>query len=200
MPAETAAARVKGGIRGVAPKRHVAEPMFLEELKDLFWANQSREAEAYENLIYALHPVADADGMQRLLAFRNTGPAPGLGKKDVEEKVMRAMRVIRYPSVEPLLELSGAEGLSLEALTTILHFHHPAYPIYSKALVAGLNTLGIPAVYRAAVEEESVFDYAGVIAALDRLKTNVSFENVPESNCYLTRVVESALVERARNA
>lgn len=97
------------------------------------------------------------------------------------------------------METAGVEGLTLPKLTTILHFHHPAFPIYSQALVAGLNALGIPAVYREEITEESVFDYAGVIAALDRLKTMVTFENVPESNCFLTRVVEGALVEKARS-
>ena len=86
----------------------------------------------------------------------------------------------------------------MERLTTILHFHHPAFPICSRALVDGLNGLGIPAVYRDEVSEEAVLDYAGVIAALDRLKGTVTFENVPESNCFLTRVVEGALVEYAR--
>lgn len=113
--------------------------------------------------------------------------------------MQKILRTIRYPDVAVLLEAAGVEGLTLPKLTTILHFHHPAFPLYSKALVDGLNALGIPAVYREEVSEESVFDYAGVIAALDRLKTSVTFENVPESNCFLTRVVEGALVEKARS-
>ncbi|HVM45976.1 MAG TPA: hypothetical protein VM582_08590 [Candidatus Thermoplasmatota archaeon] len=123
---------------------------------------------------------------------------PSLGKKENEEKVRRVLRTIRYPHVEPLLEAQGVEGLTLPRLSAILHFHHPAFPMYSKELVEGLNQLGIPAVYREELGEESVYDYAGVIAALDRLKSNVTFENVPESNCFLTRVVEGALVEKAR--
>lgn len=112
----------------------------------------------------------------------------------------RVLRTIRYPNVEPLLEVAGIEGLTMTRLTTVLHFHHPAFPIDSKALVDGLNRLGIPAVFRDEVNEESVLDYAGVIAAIDRLKATVTFENVPESNCFLTRVVEGALVESVRAA
>ncbi|HET6404740.1 MAG TPA: hypothetical protein VFH78_08835 [Candidatus Thermoplasmatota archaeon] len=125
---------------------------------------------------------------------------PALGKKENEERVRKVLRTIRYPNVEVLLECAGIEGLTLPRLSTVLHFHHPAFPIYSKELVDGLNQLGIPAVFREDLSEEAVMDYAGVIAALDRLKTAVTFENVPESNCFLTRVVESALVEKARGS
>lgn len=190
---------VTGGARGLAPKRYIEEPKFLDQLKPLFWKNQEKEADTYERLIYALHPVASGDVMNRMLSFRGQGEIPALGKKENEEKVQRAIRTIRYPDVTVLLEAQGIEGLTLPKLTTILHFHHPAFPLYSKALVEGLNTLGIPAVYREELNEEAVYDYAGVIAALDRLKKMVTFENVPESNCFLTRVVEGALVERSRS-
>lgn len=187
-----------GGTRGLAPKRYLEEPRFLNELKPLFWANQEKEADAYESLIYRLHPPGSADDCNRLLAFRGLGSVPSLGKHENEQKVQRLVRTIRYPDVTMMVEAAGIEGLTLPKLSTVLHFHHPAFPIYSKALVDGLNALGIPAVFREDISEESVFDYAGVIAALDRLKTSVSFENVPESNCFLTRVVEGALVEKAR--
>ena len=192
--------QVTGGTRGLAPKRYLEEPRFLNELKPLFWANQEREAEAYESLIYRLHPPGSADDCNRLLAFRGLGTVPSLAKRENEQKVQRIVRTIRYPDVSLMLDAAGIEGLTLPKLTTVLHFHHPAFPIYSQALVEGLNGLGIPAVFREEISEESVFDYAGVIAALDRLKTSVTFENVPESNCFLTRVVEGALVEKARRA
>ena len=191
---------VTGGARGLAPKRYLAEPSFLAELKPLFWKNQETEAEAYEQLIYGLHPVASPEYANRMLAFRGVGSVPALGKRESEERLVRVLRTIRYPNVEPLHDLAHVEGMTLPRLTTILHFHHPAYPIYSRDLVEGLNLLGIPCVYREEVTEESVLDYAGVVAALDRLKNGVSFENVPESNCFLTRVVEGALVQYAREA
>lgn len=189
-----------GGFRGTAPKRYLEEPRFLNELKPLFWRNQEKEADAYEALIYRLHPPGTGDECNRLLSFRKLGDVPALGKKENEQKMQRILRAIRYPDVGILQEAAGIEGLTMERLTTVLHFHHPAYPIYSKGLVAGLNRLGIPAVFRDEVTEESVMDYAGVIAALDRLKGTVTFENVPESNCFLTRVVEGALVEYARES
>lgn len=191
---------VTGGTRGIAPKRYLEEPRFLNDLKPLFWANQEKEAVEYESLIYRLHPPGSADDCNRLLAFRGLGQVQALGKKENEQKVQRIVRTIRYPEVSLLMDAASIEGLTLPKLTTVLHFHHPAFPIYSGALVDGLNQLGIPAVYREEIGEESVFDYAGVIAALDRLKSNVTFENVPESNCFLTRVVEGALVERARRS
>ena len=188
-----------GGARGTAPRRYLEEPKFLAELKPLFWRNQEREADAYERLIYRLHPPASGEETQRLLSFRNVGEVPALGKREHAERLAKVLRTIRYPNVETLLEAQGIEGLTMERLTTILHFHHPAFPIYSRTLVEGLERIGIPAVFRDDVSEESVFDYAGVIAALDRLKADVTFENVPESNCFLTRVVEGALVEYARH-
>lgn len=189
-----------GGARGLAPKRYLEEPRFLNELKPLFWANQEKEADAYESLIYRLHPPGSAEDCDRLLAFRGLGPVPALGKPENEQKVQRIVRTIRYPEVSSLIEAAGIEGLTLPKLSTVLHFHHPAFPIYSREIVDALNSLGIPAVFREEIAEESVYDYAGVIAALDRLKTMVTFENVPESNCFLTRVVEGALVEKARRS
>lgn len=187
-----------GGTRGLAPKRYLEEPRFLDALKALFWANQAKEADVYERLIYKLHPPGSAVDCERLLAFRGQGGVPALGKGENEQKVQRLLRSIRYPNVEGLMDAQGLDGMTLPKLTTILHFHHPAFPIYSRELVTGLNMLGIPAVFREEIGEESVYDYAGVIAALDRLKRMVTFENVPESNCFLTRVVEGALVEHAR--
>ncbi|HUR68251.1 MAG TPA: hypothetical protein VM370_03325 [Candidatus Thermoplasmatota archaeon] len=191
--------QITGGTRGLAPKRYLEEPRFLNELKPLFWANQEKEADAYDGLIYRLHPPGSAADCNHLLGFRGLGAVPALAKRENEQKVQKLVRTIRYPDVSAMIEAAGIEGLTLPKLTTVLHFHHPAFPIYSKALVEGLNALGIPAVFRDEISEESVFDYAGVIAALDRLKTSVTFENVPESNCFLTRVVEGALVEKARS-
>lgn len=187
---------ITGGTRGVAPKRYLEEPKFLSEMKDLFWKNQAHEADAYDQLIYRLRPIASGEECDRLLSFRGVGTVPSLGNH--EDALKRVLRRIRYPDVEALLDLRGVDALTMERLTTLLHFHHPAFPIDSPQLVAGLNRLGIPAVYRPEISEESVMDYAGVIAALDRLKNEVTFENVPESNCFLTRVVEGALVEYAR--
>lgn len=190
--------QVLGGARGIAPKRYLEEPRFLAELKPLFWANQEKEADAYESLIYRLHPPGTGAECNRLLTFRGLGEIPALERRENEDKIKKIVRTIRYPDVTPLLDAATIEGVTMAKLTAILHFHHPAFPIYSKTLVDGLHRIGIPTVFRDDVTEEAVMDYAGVIAALDRLKSTVTFENVPESNCFLTRVVESALVEYAK--
>lgn len=188
----------QGGSRGLAPTRLVAEPAFLAEVKPLFWKNQEREASQYEKLLYNLEESRAEHDVEQLVAFRKVGPVPSLGKQENAEKLRRVLRTIRYPDVEPLAALASVEGLSLPALTTVLHFHHPAYPILSKELVRGLNSIGYPVEYRGEITEESVADYAGIMATLDRLKERITFENVPESNCFLTRVLEGALVEAAR--
>lgn len=197
MRSAVAEAIVTGGVRGVAPARYLAEPAFLAKAKELFWANQAKEAPEYERILYNLAPPAEGTLLQRMAAFRGRSTTSALGRLEVETRVTRLMRVVRYPAVEQLLDLKDA-NLTLPQLTQILHFHHPAYPMFSKELVAGLNRLGIPVVFREELSEESLADYAGVIAALDRLKERVTFENVPESNCFLTRVLEGALVQSAR--
>lgn len=189
----------QGGPRGIAPTRLVAEPAFLAEVKPLFWKNQAREASQYEKILYNLEENRADHDVEQLVAFRGVGPVPALGKGENAEKVRRVMRTIRYPDVEPLVGLAGVEGMTLPALSTILHFHHPAYPILSKELVRGLNAIGYPVEYRAEITEESLADYSGIMATLDRLKERITFENVPESNCFLTRVLEGALVEAARD-
>jgi hypothetical protein len=190
----------QGGPRGIAPTRLVAEPMFLADLKRLFWENQARESTSYEDLMYNLDPPADADHMQRLVAFRGGREVPALGKPETVEKVRSVLRKIRYPDVEPLEELGKIEGMTLPALSTILHYHHPSYPILSAELVKGLNAIGYPVSYHEEVNEDTLDEYEGIMATLDRLKERVTFENVPESNCFLTRVLEGAFVQAAREA
>jgi len=191
-------ALVKGGARGVAPKRYLEEPRFLEQMKDLFWANQEREEDAYDRAIYQLYPPGSTEQCQRLLQFRQLGELPSLGKEANIKKVQKVMRTIRYPQVEPLMELADIEGMTMRHATTLLHFHHPAYPFFTPAVVEGLHKVGMAVVFRDEMSEEALLDYEGLMATLDRLKDDVTFENVPESNCFLTRVLEGALVEYAR--
>ncbi|MHB8605171.1 MAG: hypothetical protein ACYDCK_07910 [Thermoplasmatota archaeon] len=184
--------------RREAPVLALTEPTFLDRVPALFAANQQREAREYDRLIYNLDPPARGDALARLAGFRGAKPPKALTDAKTQERITRIMRTIRYPAVAPLGDLADVDGLTLPALTTVLAFHHPAYPIYSRQLVAALNRLGVTAVYRESIDEIALRDYAGVLAALDRLKERLPFERVPESNCFLTRVVEGALVETAR--
>ncbi len=176
------------------PNPWLAEDTFLAAARDLFWTRQNAERDEYERLIYDLAPPAGADLMQKMAAFRG-GSAPGIAKDDGYRAVASVMRKIRYPDTSILMDCKDVEGLDLSSLSKVLHFHHPAYPIFSQKAVDALNRIGHPIVYNANLDEDGVGSYAGYIATLDRLKHRIHFTEVPESNCFLTRIVEAALME-----
>lgn len=166
---------------------------FLDDVPRRFARAQERERDAYERLIYNLEPPATGTLLERIVQFRGGKPVPALGKAENADLVRRAVRVPRYPSAEMLLELRKVEGLTLPQATMLLHFHHPAYPIFSEAAVRTLNEMGFPVVFAAGIDEDGIARYEGYIAALDRLKARIPFQDVPETNVFLSRLLEGAL-------
>lgn len=166
---------------------------FLDEVPRSFARAQERERDAYEGLIYNLEPPAAGTLLERIVQFRGGNPVPALAKSENADLVRRAVRIPRYPSAEMLLDLKKVEGLTLPQATMLLHFHHPAYPILSEGAVRTLNAMGFPVVYSEALDEDGVARYEGYIAALDRLKARIPFQDVPETNVFLSRLIEGAL-------
>ncbi len=97
---------------------------------------------------------------------------------------------LHYPETLPIADLRAVSGLDLHILSHYLHFFHHAYPIYTKAACASLERLGAPVPYTK-VRDPDV--YGLYIAAIEELKERIPFWDVPETNVYLTRIVQGAL-------
>jgi len=170
------------------------EDRFFEEVPRLFAANQARESTRYEAVIYALKPQATSDAVKRVAAF--VGAPQPRETEAVARALNQAIATSQYPSAQALLEFKGL-GIDLPLATALVHFFRPAFPLYRVEAVASLQALGYAVEHRTTLDEEGLGAYEGVVAAIDRLKLRIPYPFVPESNCFLTRVVEGALVARA---
>lgn len=170
---------------------------FLDEVPSLFSRLHEKERDAYEEILYGLRVPATGPLLDRMARFRGGPSVPDLQKPGVADRVGSALRQPMYPSSEILVPLRGIHGLSLAQATTVLHFHHPAYPIYGEPAVRALNRMGFAVVYRTETDEDGLGAYDGYVAALDRMKQRIPFADVPETNCFLSRIIECALTAAA---
>ncbi len=99
---------------------------------------------------------------------------------------------MRYPDTRLISDLRSVAGLDLKTLSHYLHFFHHAYPIYDKDSCKGLEKLGVAMPYTL-VRDATLYQY--YIECIEALKTRAPFWSVPETNVYLTRIVQGALAE-----
>lgn len=166
---------------------------FLDRVPERFARQHAKERDDYETIIYNLEPPATGTLLERMARFRGGPAVPALAKQESVDLVRRALRRPDYPNAAMLLDLAKIEGLTLPQATALLHFHHPAYPLFSEGAVRTLNALGFPVVFSTRIDEDGVGRYEGFIVAIERLKVKIPFEDVPETNVFLSRLIESAL-------
>lgn len=162
---------------------------FFPRVPELYKRAQAPTHEAYQRLLYTVeHPLAESTTDAIETAFRLPHPAwnPGSRRQAVDLLDKR----LRYPATMPISELRAIAGLDLETLSHYLHFFHHAYPIYDRASCMGLDMLGVPVPYTKVRDADT---YALYIAAIEELKERIPFWCVPETNVYLTRVIQGAL-------
>ncbi|MHB8586898.1 MAG: hypothetical protein ACYDDF_13805 [Thermoplasmatota archaeon] len=166
---------------------------FLDEVPDLFRRLHEKERDTYEEILYSVRFPISGRLLSRMATFRGGPAAPSLTSDATVSLVSQALAVPTYPSAEILLPLKAIPNLTLPQATAILHFHHPAYPIYSEAAVKTLNRMGFPVAFAKELSADGVAVYEGYIAAIERLKTRIPFADVPETNCFLSCILEGAL-------
>jgi hypothetical protein len=162
---------------------------FFAQVPRLFATAQAKVNESYQRLLYTVeHPLVESTTDAIEAAFALPHPAWNPGSRiqaiDLLDKHMR------YPATTPIGDLRSIAGLDLRILSHYLHFFHHAYPIYTKESCAGLEKLGVPMPY---VKVRDPDIYGLYIAAIDVLKERIPFWCVPETNVYLTRIVQGAL-------
>ncbi len=183
------AGRVAQAVSGVGFQGG-AVAAFFARVPGLYEAAARRQDHAYQELLYTIeHPldraslerITDAYGMRRP-TWTDQAAADAIGLLDP----------IHYPDVGPLGRLRAVPGLTLSALSRILHHIHQAYPIYDDAACAGLARLGLAMPY-VKLREPAV--YGLYVSAIEELKQRIAYWNVPETNVVLGRIIQAALSE-----
>lgn len=162
---------------------------FFERVPQLFRSAQAPVHEPYQRLLYTVeHPLVETttDAIEK--AFGLPHPAWNPGSR--VEAIELLDRRMRYPATLPIGDLRSIAGLDLRILSHYLHFFHHAYPIYTKESCVGLERLGVPMPF---VKVRDADIYGLYIAAIEQLKERIPFWCVPETNVYLTRIVQGAL-------
>lgn len=161
---------------------------FFAQAPRLFAAAQATVHEPYQRLLYTVeHPLAESTTDAIEEAFGLTHPQWSPGSR---AEAIAMLDGLRYPATLPISDLRAVPGLDLHVLSHYLHFFHHAYPIYSKSACAALARLGAPVPYTK-VRNPDI--YGLYIAAIEELKERIPFWDVPETNVYLTRIVQGAL-------
>lgn len=162
---------------------------FFAQTPKLFATAQAKVHEPYQRLLYTIeHPLAETttDAIEKAFGLPHPAWNPGSRREaiDLLDKTMQ------YPATLPIADLRAVSGLDLHILSHYLHFFHHAYPIYSKSACAALMRLGAEIPYTK-VRDPDV--YGLYIQAIEELKERIPFWDVPETNIYLTRIVQGAL-------
>lgn len=162
---------------------------FFANVPRLYESAQAPVHQGYQRLLYTVeHPLAETTTDAIEAAFGLPHPAWNVGsRRDGIDLLDRAMH---YPATRPIGDLRSIAGLNLTVLSHYLHFFHHAYPIYTRESCKGLERLGVAMPYTRVRDPDL---YGLYIAALDVLKERIPFWCVPETNVYLTRIVQGAL-------
>jgi hypothetical protein len=161
---------------------------FFEQVPALYRQAQATVHEPYQWLLYHVeHEFGpdDLDAIDRAFGFATPQWAAGS-----RQEAIRLLDGMRYPETTPLANLRAVPGLDLAQVSHYLHFFHHAYPLYTKEACKGLERLGATVPY---VKVRDPDTYGLYLAAIDELKERVPFWDVPETNVYLTRILQGAL-------
>ncbi len=162
---------------------------FFAQVPALFAKAQAEVQAPYQRLLYTVeHPLVESTTDAIESAFGLPHPAWNPGSRSQAIELLD--QHMRYPATLPIGDLRYIAGLDLRILSHYLHFFHHAYPIYTRESCAGLEKLGVPMPF---VKVRDPDTYGLYIAAIEELKERVPFWDVPETNVYLTRIVQGAL-------
>ncbi|MEA3190297.1 MAG: hypothetical protein QOD77_879 [Thermoplasmata archaeon] len=161
---------------------------FFEQVPALYRAAQAPVHDSYQRLLYTIeHPLAEpvTDAIEQAFGL----PRPKWAGH-LRRDAIALLDAHHYPATAPISDLPAVSGLDLRTLSHYLHFFHHAYPIYDEASCKGLARLGFEVPF---VRERDADVYGAYIQAIETLKERIPFWDVPETNVYLTRIVQGAL-------
>ena len=174
---------------------------FFAKVPELYRAAQAPVNAAYQRLLYTVeHPLHESTTDAIETAFGLNHPAWNPGSR--RQAIDLLDHAMQYPATLPIGNLRSVAGLDLRILSHYLHFFHHAYPIYDRESCKGLERLGfaMPYVKVPYVKVREPDTYGLYIAAIEQLKERIPFWDVPETNVYLTRIVQAALHEHGKAA
>ena len=161
---------------------------FFDQVKQLYAKAQAGVHEPYQYLLYHVeHPLHESTTEMVEQAFHLPSPHWTPGSRVA---AISALDGCQYPDTFPVATIPDVPGLGMRTLSHYLHFFHHAYPIYDEASCRGLAKLGYRITFS---DKRDPTAYAAYIKAIEELKERVPFWDVPETNVYLTRIVQAAL-------
>jgi hypothetical protein len=161
---------------------------FFEQVPALYRKAQATVHEPYQRLLYTVEHAfgpEDLDAIDGAFGFKTPQWADG-SRLDA----IRLLDSMRYPETIKMANLRAVPGLDLSQISHYLHFFHHAYPLYTREACRGLDRLGATVPY---VKVRDPDTYGLYITAIEELKERVPFWDVPETNVYLTRILQGAL-------
>ncbi len=161
---------------------------FFAQVPALYRKSQATIHEPYQRLLYTVEHEFGPDDLDAIdEAFGLAHPTWATGSRLEAINLLDGMR---YPETRPIANLRAVPGLDLATISHYLHFFHHAYPIYTREACRGLEKVGAPIPY---TKVRNADIYGLYITAIDELKSRVPFWDVPETNVYLTRIMQGAL-------
>lgn len=170
---------------------------FFERVPELFQRGNLKEWESYEETLYAMQRPLTHGNYYRIQRFVGAATAAMQALRDarVYAELDRLLSKARYPRAGQITRLEDFCDGSTELATALLHFNNPAYPIYDRPTVIGLNRLGHPVNFVPHINEHTAAAYQAYVDIIQEFKDEVPYYFVPERHYYLTRIVQVALRE-----
>ncbi|MBI2078682.1 MAG: hypothetical protein HYT80_09995 [Euryarchaeota archaeon] len=132
---------------------------------------------AYDRTLYAIGMEYGAVDARRALDYA-VGPRHGATPTD---KVLASLGQTPYPR----LARRRLPGQGIRGTAAILHFFDASYPLHTEPAERALVELGF--------ELPSPLQYVDYVHAIDRLKERCPASAVPESNWFLSRILQVGL-------
>lgn len=171
------------------PERAAVDAFFRGLRKDVLAAWSSRNGFAYDRVLYAVGYPYGPDDPARVLRF--------VGREDETKAVppLAALNRVLLESRYPELGARSPPGLTAWAWSALAHFLDPSYPMATTSAWQALRMMGFDL-----PEEIAPRAYPAYLEAVDALKARAPVWAVPETNWYLSRVLEVGLSRYAPRA
>lgn len=143
---------------------------------------RSREGLDYDEVLYAVSTPYQEGDLELVLRWA--------GREEELEALPPRSRLNKTLASSPYPELSrrAPSALNAHVWSAVVHFYDPSYPLATPGAGVGLQRLGLPPADRT----DPVF-YARFVDAVDALKELAPAWAVPETNWYLSRIMQVGL-------
>ena len=170
---------------------------FLLRVPRLLATAQARDGDAYDQLIYGFQRPVSWRWYGELLRYLGRA-VPSRLPKGTARALERYLRSSRYPELGDPRHLAKVPGMDATVAVGLLHMDITSYPLIEPGMLAGLQALGHPVRWGAALDRTTKANYDRVLRIFDRLKLDIPVKSVPEVHLHLARILQLSLGELHR--